>query len=194
MQRLFIVIAIVLLTLTACGQAEENNSQDKAREEANKAVMEKMAHPKPSYRDDLFEMKLHLDRTTYKKGEPIVASATFAYVGDEPKVTIYGSHGFLGFGIHDGKDFAMDGMSTAERAPTELVRGKTYTYPFFKSGGYGSDDPDADFWRAFYAEKDLILPPGTYVLTASVNFDLHEDIADRSEYRGEVYQTITVEN
>ncbi|QHT63144.1 hypothetical protein GXP70_26400 [Paenibacillus lycopersici] len=193
MRKWYSVFAMILFMLTACGRAEKDDPQAKARAEANKAVMEQMAHPKPAYRDGLFDMKLNVERTTVKRGEAIHASATFAYIGGEPKITVYGARSFLGFVIHDGHNFAMDGASTTERAPTELVQGKPLVQPFFKSGGYSSDAPDANYWRGFYAEKELILPPGKYVLAASVSFDLHEDIADRSSYTGSVYRTITVE-
>ncbi|MBM7564919.1 hypothetical protein [Paenibacillus sacheonensis] len=194
-----ILLYLAILMLSACGvetgdSPEGTSPTDTARIEANKEILERMASPKPSYRDDKFELELNMERTTYKKGEPIEASASVTYVGDQPNITVYGAKSFLVFTIHDGKDFNMDGASTAERAPTEFIQGRTITEPFAKSGGYGEDDPDADYWRAFYNEKELILPPGRYVLEAIVSFDLSEEVTKRSPYYGSVHTTVTVEN
>lgn len=76
-------------------------------------------------------------------------------------------------------------------SPTEFKQGKTVAYPFVKSGGYSSNDPDAAFWKSFYAEKELRLPAGTYLVTASSNFALTQDVLE-SSYAASVYATITV--
>ncbi|SFJ41207.1 hypothetical protein SAMN02799624_04371 [Paenibacillus sp. UNC496MF] len=192
MRWLVMLMAVVLLA--ACGRSGGSDPEEAARKElAKQAVMAKMAHPKPVYRDELFELKLHIERTTVKAGEPIAASASLTYIGDQPKITVWGARSFLTFAIHDANGFAMEGASTAERAPTGLNRGQTYAYPFFKSGGYDSQAPDADFWRAFYAEKELRLPAGRYVLEANLSFDLHEALDGRAAYRAAAHATITVE-
>ncbi|MCR2805803.1 hypothetical protein [Paenibacillus soyae] len=179
--------AMLIILLSACGS-------DKTEEPMGTmppALAEKMAEPKLVHKDDLFEMKLNIGRTEFKTGEPIELSASLTYIGEEESITVWGPGTRVVFAITDGKDFDMDGATTLELASHELARGETFEYPFEKSGGFGADDPDAAFWKKFYAEKELRLPAGTYLISAVCNFSLTEEVVD-SDYRGEVYTTVTV--
>ncbi|WP_308636405.1 hypothetical protein [Paenibacillus silvisoli] len=180
---MLVVVLLLSLSLSACG-----SSGNKEKEEAaDPAVAAKMASPKLVHKDDLFEMKLNIAKTTFSKDEPIVYSTSLTYIGNQDSITIWGGQTYIGFTITDGKKFHMDGAMT-----TKLQKGVTTEYPFYKSGGYGADDPDADFWHDFYKEKELRLPPGKYLITAGCVFSLDESVVD-SHYDGEVYTTITVE-
>jgi hypothetical protein len=155
-------------------------------------IMKMMNEPKLLNKDDQFEMKLNINKTKFKVGESIVYSASLTYIGDSNSITIWGPKTYVAFSITDGKKFKMEGTTTAELAATELFRGEVREYPFFKSGAYSSDDPEAGFWKKFYAEKELLLPAGTYIISSICVFSLTEKVVD-SHYNGDVYTTITVE-
>ncbi|MBP3964671.1 hypothetical protein [Paenibacillus lignilyticus] len=183
------IMIMLMLVLSACGSSGSKKPEEAA---IDPALQKKMSAPRLQYKDDLFEMKLNIAKTTFAKDEPIVYSASLTYIGEGDSITIWGGHTYIGFTVTDGKKFNMEGANTSELVATKLVKGKTTEYPFFKSGGYGADDPDAGFWRTFYAEKELRLPPGTYYISAVCSFSLTEEVVD-SHYNGEVYTTITVE-
>jgi hypothetical protein len=44
-------------------------------------------------------------------------------------------------------------------------RGVATPIPFAKSGGFTDDDPNAPFYRQFYGDPRLILPPGRWRLS-----------------------------
>ncbi|RAP73621.1 hypothetical protein [Paenibacillus montanisoli] len=184
-----IIILLFVLLLSACGSSGRKEKEEAA---ADPAVLAKMSAPKLVHKDDLFEMKLNIAKTTFAQDEPIVYSTSLTYIGEQDSITIWGGRTYIGFNISDGKTFRMEGANTSELASTKLAKGVTTEYPFFKSGGFGADDPDAEFWREFYAEKELRLPPGNYLISAFCDFSLDESVVD-SRYNGEVYTMITVE-
>jgi hypothetical protein len=179
------LIFLLAILLTACGAKEQ-------KKEIDADVLERMNNPKIVNRDKLFELKLNIEKTTFFANEPIQYSASLTYIGDGDSFTVWGSHTIVGFRITNGQDFDMDGMITLELAATKLLKNKTVVYPFVKSGGYSNDDPKADFWRKFYSEKDLTLPPGKYLIEAVSSFSLDESVVD-SHYNESVYTMITVE-
>lgn len=186
-----IITGVLLLLLCACGSGEAEES-GKPLQTVPPTVSEKMAEPKLAHRDDIFEMKLNIDKTAFKVGEPIDLSASLTYVGEEESITVWGSSSAkVIFTITDGKDFTMDGIATMDLVPLKIARGETLEYPFFKSGGYSPDGQDAEFWKKFYSEKELLLPAGTYLISAHCNFSLTEEVVD-SHYNGEVYIAVTV--
>ncbi|MDQ0888600.1 hypothetical protein QFZ81_003688 [Paenibacillus sp. V4I9] len=184
-----IVFLIVTLLFTACGAKNGKTQEPSTLDPATKKLM---AGPKLIHKDDQFEMKLNIVKTKFKVGEPIVYSASLTYIGNNNSILIWGGHTYILFSVTDGKKIKMEGVNTAELTATKLNQGETREYPFFKSGGYSANDPDAGFWKKFYAEKDLILPAGTYLITARSEFSLTEKVID-SHYNGEVHTTITVE-
>jgi len=184
-----LMFLLVILFFTACGSQNGKTQQPSTLEPAIKKLMEE---PKLIHKDDQFEMKLNIAKTKFKAGEPIVYSASLTYVGNNKSIIIWGGHTYILFSVTDGKKIKMEGANTAELTATELNQGETHEYPFFKSGGYSANDPDAGFWKKFYEEKDLILPSGTYLITARTDFSLTEKVID-SHYYGEVHTTIAVE-
>lgn len=186
----FLAAVALLLLLCACGSGKPGES-GKPSGTIPPVVTEKMAEPKLMHKDDIFEMKLNIGKTDFKVGEPIELSASLTYIGEEDAITVWGPSAKVIFTLTDGKEFDMEGASTMDLVPLEIAQGETLEFPFSKSGGYGADDPDAQFWKKFYAEKELLLPPGTYLISALCNFSLTEEVVD-SHYDGEVYTTITV--
>ncbi|MDQ6423547.1 hypothetical protein RB620_29475 [Paenibacillus sp. LHD-117] len=190
--KLTLLVPVLIALLSACGTGKETPSGQPSAT-MHPSVAEKMAEPKLVYKDDRFEMKLNIDKTDYKAGEPIVYSASLTYIGEEESFTVWGSSSAkVVFTLTDGKGFDMEGASTDDLVPMEMTRGEAMEFPFVKSGGYGSEDPDAAFWKTFYSEKELLLPPGTYVISAICNFSLSQEVVVDSRYDGEVHTTVTV--
>lgn len=142
--------------------------------------------------DELFRLILFIDKLKYKSNEKIDLFSTLEYTGLEKNITI--SHGlpYINYSISDGKDFNVRGVTATILTHTTLDKGKVYTFPYFKSGAFSEDDPDADFWRTFYSEKDLYLPPGNYTLAVYCNFSLTEDVVG-SKYSNMVEIEISVQ-
>ncbi|KRE24924.1 hypothetical protein [Paenibacillus sp. Soil522] len=178
------VVFLLVLLITACGSMER-------KKEVDADVLERMNNPKLVHRDELFELKLNIEKTTFSADEPIPYTASLTYIGDGDSFTVWGSHTIIGFRITDGLDFDMEGATTLELTATKLLKDKTVVYPFAKSGGYSNNDPKADFWREFYNEKELILSPGKYLIEAVCLFSLDESVVD-SHYNESVYTMITV--
>jgi len=119
-----------------------------------------------------FEMKLFSDKQVYQNTDEIKIYATLEYVGEGETVTIWHGLPYMVFSITDGKDFNSSGAVATILKPTTLNKGEVYHFDYEKSGGYGEDDPDADFWRSFYAQKELYLPEGNYTVSVDGAFSL----------------------
>jgi hypothetical protein len=72
----------------------------------------------------------------------------------------------------------VEGLVNEVRKETRLKRGETYSFSYAKSGGYDANAADADYWEAFYSERDLYLPPGEYSIVLNGAFSLSEDVAN----------------
>ncbi|MCL2507887.1 MAG: hypothetical protein FWF05_01785 [Oscillospiraceae bacterium] len=125
-----------------------------------------------------FEMLLFSDKQVYKTTDAIQIWATLEYKGGGPAVKIWHGKPYIVFSITDGKDFNAEGMVLTLLISTVLKKGKVYRFDYKKSGGYGEDDLDADFWKSFYAEKNLFLPVGEYTVSVSGAFSLTETVTD----------------
>ncbi|GIP39054.1 hypothetical protein J31TS4_23340 [Paenibacillus sp. J31TS4] len=186
--RMKVLVLVLALMFAAC-----SNENGKAPQPTLDPIVKKrMDEPKLVHKDDQFEMKLNIQKTKFKVGEPIQYSTSLTYVGDNDFITLWGPRTYIVFSLTDGKKLTMEGANTTELASTKLIRGETKEYPFSKSGSYSPTDPDADFWKQFYTEADLILPAGTYLIAAQCDFSLSEKVVD-SYYPGEVHTTIIVE-
>jgi hypothetical protein len=141
--------------------------------------------------DGTFEINIFTDKQDYKEGEPVICHATVEYVGEGEGVTIYSSDPLVYFTLKGGKYFNGDYMVSLVCITTQFKKGKPVTYEFQKSGGWGSDDPNADFYEQFYSEKQLILPPGDYIITTTLNGSLDKE--ESSEYSLSAALSIRVE-
>ncbi|MDQ8735876.1 hypothetical protein [Paenibacillus sp. LHD-38] len=189
MKRVVLIFIMFMIILSSCSGP---NGGKKAENAVDPVLLKKMTEPNPVHKDELFEMSLNIDKTTFAKGEPIVYSASLTYIGDNESITVWGPRTNVVFYLTDGKKLEMEGANTTELTPTVFVKGEKYEYPFQKSGGYSNDGPDAKFWKEFYGEKDLLLPSGTYYIAAHCDFSLDKLVVD-SRYDVSVHTTVTVE-
>ena len=150
-----------ILGLTACGAGTPAESAD-SQEISSVATA------------NGFVLTLYADRASYSEEEEICLRATLEYTGKGDTVTIWHGEPYITFSITDGESFETGGLIMTILTSTELEKGKIYEFVYSKSGGYSEDDPDADFWRAFYEEEALKLPAGTYTVTVSGAFYLSE--------------------
>jgi hypothetical protein len=149
------VVLAVAMPAAVLGQADATPSETPA-EVADTA------------RDDLFELTVSTPRATWAVGEPVEVTGTFAYVGEEPEVTVTGSgSGLVFWGAEqlDGPIHAGPGMHYDQRR-YQFATGDIETHAFTKSGGYVADGPDAPFWIAWFNDYELRPPAGTWRIYA----------------------------
>lgn len=131
-----------------------------------------------SYSENGVEMNLFSDKEVYKTTDIIQIWATLEYTGADDTVTIWHGDPPIVFSITDGEEFNSVGGVFAVLQSTILNRGEQYQFDYQKSGGWNADAPDADFWENFYAEEDLLLPPGEYTVLVKSEFSLTESVLD----------------
>jgi hypothetical protein len=120
-------------------------------------------------RDDGFLLVLRVAADVVDAGAPIDIAATLTWEAPAPRTTVWGSgSGPVTFNVEqiDG-DIVLGGAMTADCAPHEFARLVPVAFPFRKSGGFSDDDPNADFYRAYFADPVFRLPAGRWRVTAS---------------------------
>jgi hypothetical protein len=126
-----------------------------------------------STKDAEFELRIHADKPLYRTGEPIAVDAELVFTGLAPDTSVAGLFPrIVAFGVkqldgHLATSPVSDLMCTAVHGISRLA---PLHAPFRKSGGFTGDDPDAAFWRQYFADSDLHLPPGTWQISAFANF------------------------
>ncbi len=107
-------------------------------------------------------------------GEPIEITATLAYIGAAPLMTVIGSGGgIVHFGIEqlDGP-FAMGPLVIGSAQGYDFSTGDVMTVPYVKSGAYDADRLTALFWGLWFDDPELRLTPGTYRIYAVADYDV----------------------
>lgn len=189
-----IVLYIIVVSFTACSEKSNNRENDDISEnESEKAGVEDITSEiMVSSKDDLFKLEMYMEKDTYRSGVPIDCYATLEYVGENNSITVYSSFPLLYFTIKDDTLFKEDSFVHDDLVTTTFTKGQTTKYDYSKSGSWSDDDPNADFYKKFYSEKELILPPGTYEITAVQSYSLNKDNIVDSEYMNTVSTFITV--
>lgn len=173
-------LCITILTFTACGEKVKEKEKEKP---LNIAV---------STKDDIFELKMYIDKDMYTNDEIINCYATLEYIGEEDSIAVYSSDPLVGFSLKDDKYFDGGYIVNDVLITTTLEKGKIVRFNYVKSGGWTAEDPNADFYKNFFSEKELILPIGTYEISTTIACSLDEnDILD-SQYKNLVSAYITV--
>ncbi len=119
-------------------------------------------------RDKGFALELRLAENIVDAGQPIDLAATLTWEGPAGEATVWGSGGgpvMFSLKQLDG-ELAMEAVQTADCSPTVIARGAPFVVPYRKSGGWSADDPNADFYRTFFADPVLRRPAGQGRATA----------------------------
>jgi hypothetical protein len=145
-----------------------------------------------SVKDEMFELKLYVDKDIYKEDEIINCYSTLEYIGKEEDITVYSSDPLVGFSLKDDKYFDGGYAVNDELITTTFKKGETVRYDYMKSGGWTADDPNADFYQEFFSERNLILPSGLYEISATINCSLDIDDILGSKYTNSVVANIKV--
>jgi hypothetical protein len=169
-------LAASVLLVGACGQAPTPTGSGLGSSAPSTPLAVDPAEPNGEPvvldgRDAGFALSLRIRSDAVDAGAPIDVAAVLAWEGADQRATIWGSGGGpVTFGIAqvDG-DIRMDAVQTADCAKHEYARGAPVLTPFRKSGGFPDDDPNAAFYRAFFADPVLRLPAGRWLVTATAN-------------------------
>lgn len=165
LRRVFLLCLVLLVCVVVVGHIFAYQS--------NQLSLRQYGRVSPS---DVFEMNLFSDKVVYKTVDVIHIWATLEYVGDNDVVTIWHDVPCMVFVLTDGEDFNLWPLSLDIVTSSVLEKGEVYRFDYYKSGAWGSDDPDADFWESFFKEKDLVLPVGEYTITVKGNFYLNDKL------------------
>jgi hypothetical protein len=144
-----LLAAIAAVVLTSCG-ADHTSPE-----------------PQPlsvSDRADGFVLSLTLPTDAFVSTEPIELETVFAWEGAAASRKVWAAaSGPLVFTAQqlDGPR-VIGGGSDAACAIHEFKRGTPLRTGYQKSGGYSETDPDAAFYKAFFADPLFRLPPGTW--------------------------------
>jgi len=123
-----------------------------------------------------FVLAVTLPADTYTPVDPIELEVTLTWQGAAPTKKVWGSAGGpLLFALKqlDGP-IEIGPASDAACAIHEFVRGVPQVSGYRKSGGYSDTDPNAAFYKAFFADPKLRLPVGQWRISVIVDGYLEE--------------------
>jgi hypothetical protein len=123
-----------------------------------------------------FVLNVTLPTNTYTPVDPIELEVTLTWQGAEPTKKVWGSAGGpLLFALKqlDGP-IEIGPASDAACGIHEFVRGVPQVSGYRKSGGYSDTDPNAAFYKAFFADPKLRLPVGQWRISVIVDGYLAE--------------------
>jgi len=138
-----------------------------------------------------FNLSIWTDKSIYSTDEPIECSASLEYIG-ESDLTVFHSDPLIVFYIQGG-NFNGEWARQDSLNRTEFTCQEEIVIPFEKSGGWSSDDPNAEFFQEFYSEDELFLPPGEYLLWTQIEYSTDENDFSGSHNTLEVSVSITVQ-
>jgi hypothetical protein len=122
--------------------------------------------------DAAFALRIRAESAVYRSGEPIHIRAWLTYLGPKQQEGLAGSgDGLVGFSWEEQLGRRHQGaVWHSSCVGYSIDRGKALAVPFAKSGGFSGEDPDADYWRQFFADPVFRLPVGRYRIHAETNF------------------------
>ena len=124
-----------------------------------------------SARDASFGLEIATSADRYQAGDAIPITTTIAYLGPDERTTArsaYQSLVYFGLEQLDGPLDMPGGFNRLMCYSADLVRGQPVDVAYGKSGAWTGEDPNAAFWQAFFADKQLRLPAGTWRVTATL--------------------------
>lgn len=128
--------------------------------------------------DAVFKLRIAAEQDRYRAGQLIdgIVAELVNIAASDPAALTGSGGGLVGFAIErDSPHLRIDPVWTMDCVPYSLPRDQALTYAFSKSGGYAPEDPNADFFRAYFASRQLRLPAGRWTITAIANFNEGSD-------------------
>lgn len=171
---------IILLTSAGCG----GKTKIKESEKPSDIVV--------SLKDEIFELTMYIGKDTYTHNEIVNCYATLEYIGEEDDIVVYSADPLVGFSLKDDKYFGGGHIVNDILMTTKLEKGKIVKFDYVKSGGWTDDGPNANFYKKFFSEKELILPAGKYEISASIACSFDENDILGSQYNNSVSSYIAV--
>jgi hypothetical protein len=130
--------------------------------------------PVATARQGDFTLTITAPRADYGAGDVIDVHAEVRYDGTADTMTVSGETPLVAFGIEQqGGAIQQLSVGDANRrrcTPYELRKGVPLTVGYTKSGGWGAEDPNADFYLAYFNDPELRLPAGTWRVFAIAFF------------------------
>ncbi len=123
--------------------------------------------------NDDFSLSIWADKSTYKTDEPIECYSSLTYLGQDD-IKVYHADPLVVFYI-EGGSFNGEWARQDSLNLTDFTANEEIVLPFQKSGGWSSDDPNAEFFKEFYSKDELILPAGDYKLWTQVEYSTDVD-------------------
>ena len=119
--------------------------------------------------DDTFLVQVVTPKDHYASNEAIPITSTIMYMGAQTSIRASGENpGLITFDLEQ-----LDGPLDMVGAPNrllctvhELEAGHAYEVPFTKMGGFDDSAPNAGFWKAYFGDRQLHLPAGSWKITA----------------------------
>ena len=149
-------ILIAIVAVSACGSTPPQVADILGRAEAT---------------DGPFRLEFVVPKSTWRADEQIVGQASLSFAG-QGGIDLGGSSGgLIGFGVSEvGGTRHMGVAADAACFSRRLEAGRPMVSGLMKSGGFSGDDPNAAFYRAFFADKGYHLPAGTWEIAAVASF------------------------
>jgi hypothetical protein len=122
--------------------------------------------------DGEFRLVVQADNDHYAAGAPITLATELSYLGPQPRLRLVGS----GSGLVQVSLLQLDGplkveaFSSADCKTQPIAPGAPIVAAYAKSGGWSGDDPNAAFYKGFFADPVLRLPHGTWRIVARADF------------------------
>ena len=123
-------------------------------------------------REGDFRLILQADNDHYAAGAPIELATELSYLGLQPGLKLAGS----GSGLVQVSLLQLDGTlrigagSDTSCAAYAIRPAAPLAQRYVKSGGWSGGDPNAAFYKAFFADPVLRLPRGTWRMVAEAWF------------------------
>jgi hypothetical protein len=118
-----------------------------------------------------FRLTFQMPRTTWRTGDSITGEATLSWLGSGTVGIGSSGMGPIGFLFDEiGGSRHMGGAWTDNLVGRELSPTKPFTSQITKSGAFVGEDPNAAFYRSFYTDPLVHLPPGDWTISAIASF------------------------
>ena len=146
-------------------------------------------------RDADWSLTVGSPRSHWDAEETILVRAVLRYIGPGDGTSFFGSgSGPLFFDLTEiGGTRALGGGGTSDCKPYQIRADAPMVVSFGKAGGYSADDPNAEFYRQYFSDPDLHLPPGRWILGTRAVFSMPPDCGDGRTVSLAASVTLTVE-